>query len=112
MNSDRPSRFSFRVGTFGLSLIFTAVFGLALFLAIGDIGFARIWDEVASVGFGLAAIVAVHIGQLAFCAFGWNALFSGISPDRRPTVMGLFALRWIRESVDHLLPVEIGRAHV
>jgi putative membrane protein len=105
MNSDRPSRFSFRAGTFGLSFIFAAIFGLALFLAIADIGFARIWDEVTSVGFGLVAIVAVHIGQLAFCTFGWSALFTGISPDRRPTVMRLFVLRWIRESIDHLLPV-------
>jgi len=105
MNNDRPSRFSFRAGTFGLSFIFATIFGLALFLAIADIGFARIWDEVTNVGFGLVAIVVIHIGQLAFCTFGWNALFAGISPDRRPTVLGLFALRWIRESIDHLLPV-------
>jgi putative membrane protein len=105
MNSDRPSRLSFRAGTFGLGFIFAVIFGLALFLAIADIGFARIWDEVTSVGFGLVAIIVIHIGQLAFCTFGWNALFTSLSPERRPTVVALFTLRWIRESIDHLLPV-------
>jgi putative membrane protein len=105
MNSDRPSRFSFRAGTFGLSFIFAALFGIALFLAEADIGFARIWDEVVSVGFGLAAIVAVHIGQLAFCSLAWAMLFASSDLGRRPTFPSLFALRWIRESIDHLLPV-------
>src|ERR1700679_1471416 len=90
MNSDRPSRFSFRAGTFGLGFIFAVIFGLALFLAIADIGFARIGDEVASVGLGLVAIIVVHLGQLAFCTFGWSALFNSLSPDRRPTVAALF----------------------
>lgn len=105
MNSERPSRFSLHAGTFGFGFIFAAIFGLALFAGIADIGFARIWDEVISVGFGLVAIIAIHIGQLAFCTFAWGALFASIDPDRRPTIPGLFMLRWIRESIDHLLPV-------
>jgi putative membrane protein len=100
-----PPRFSFRAGSFGLGIVFAATFGLALFLAIADIGFTRIWDEVSSVGFGLLGIVAVHIGQLVFCALAWGVLFAGFEASHRPSLPGLLALRWIRESVDHLLPV-------
>jgi len=105
MDTVRPPRFSFRIGTLGLGFVFAAIFGLALFMAIADIGFARIWHELTSIGFGLGGIVAVHIGQFAFCALAWNALFAGVEHDRRPTLARLFGLRWIRESIDHLLPV-------
>src|SRR3569623_1794522 len=105
MDTIRPSRFSFRIGTLGLGLVFVAIFGLALFMAIADIGFARIWHELTSIGWGLVGIVAVHIGQFAFCALAWSALFSGVSSDLRPPFLALFRLRWIRESKDHLLPV-------
>lgn len=109
MGTVRPSRFSFRIGSFGLSFVFAAIFGVALFLAIADVGFARIWGEVASVGFGLLGIVAVHFGQLAFCALAWSVLFGTVEPSRRAGLPELFKLRWIRESIDHLLPVaQIG----
>lgn len=95
----RLPRLSFRAGTFGFGLSTAIIFGIALFFAIADLGFARIWDEVTSVGFGLMGIILVHIGQLAFCTFAWGVLFNGT------TTMRLFMLRWIRESVDSLLPV-------
>jgi putative membrane protein len=105
MDTVRPPRFSFRAGTFGLGFVFAVIFGIALCIAIADIGFVRIWDEVSSVGFGLLGIVAVHVGQLAFCTLAWGVLFADVEANRRPSLSGLFALRWIRESVDHLLPV-------
>jgi putative membrane protein len=105
MDTIRHSRFSFRIGTLGLGFVFAAIFGLALFMAIADIGFARIWRELTSVGISLLGIVAVHVGQLGFCALAWGVLFAGVDPDRRPTLPGLFVLRWMRESIDHLLPV-------
>jgi putative membrane protein len=104
----RFPRFSFRAGTLSFGLGTAAIFGIALFLAIADLGFARIWDEVVSVGFGLPAIMLVHVGQLTFCTFAWGSLFNGPENGRRPTVARLLALRWIRESIDGLLPV----AHV
>jgi putative membrane protein len=105
MDPTRPSRVTFRIGTLGLGLVFAAIFGLALFLAIADIGFTRIWDEVTSVGIGLIGIVVVHIGQLAFCTLAWSVLFASVEPGRRPSLPYLFVLRWIREAIDHLLPV-------
>src|ERR1700743_436749 len=104
MDMPRASRFSFRIGSLGLGFVFAAIFGLALFLAIADIGSARIWDEVTGVGFGLAGIVVVHIGQLAFCTLAWSVLFASVEPGRRPSLPYLFVLRWIREAIDHLLP--------
>lgn len=101
----RLPRVSFRTGTVGLGLTSAAVFGLALFLGIADIGFTRIWDEVLGVGFGLLGIVLVHVGQLAFCALAWNALLSDIAASQRPSFLELARLRWIRESIDSLLPV-------
>ena len=105
MTSPRRPRISFRAGTVGFSILFAAIFGVALFLAIADIGFARIWDEVISVRFGLVIIVLVHLGQLLFCALGWETLFAGMARTNRPALPHLFVLRWIRESIDHLLPV-------
>jgi putative membrane protein len=105
MDTSRASRSSFPTGSLGLGFVFAAIFGLALFMAIADIGFARIWDEVTSVGLGLLGIIVVHIGQLAFCTFAWGMLFAAVEPSRRPGLLDLFTLRWIRESIDHLLPV-------
>ena len=108
MSSLRFPRFSFRAGTVGFSLATAALFAIALFLAIADLGFARIWREVTGVGIGLLAIIAVHIGQLLFCSFAWDALLSAGTIDKRVALSRLVALRWIRESIDGLLPV----AHV
>jgi putative membrane protein len=105
MDTIRPSRFPVRVGTFGFGLVLATVFGVALFLGIADIGVSRIWREVTSVGFGLVMIVIVHIGQLAFCTLAWRQLFAAERPQSRPSFLGLFRLRLIRESIDHLLPV-------
>jgi putative membrane protein len=101
----RLPRISFRSGTVGLGLISAAIFGIALFLGIADIGFARIWSEVISVRLGLLAIVAVHVGQLLFCAWAWSALLSDVALTHRPKFTELLELRWIRESIDGLLPV-------
>ncbi len=109
MISVRFPRFSIRAGSLGFGLASAAIFGVALCLGIADLGFARIWDEVTSVGFGLLAIVIVHMGQLAFCAFAWATLFVVPAESRRPGLIALFRMRWIRESIDSLLPVaQIG----
>jgi putative membrane protein len=108
MISIRLPRFSFRAGTFGFGLGTAAIFGIALFFAIAELGFRRIWNEVTGVGIGLPAIMLVHVGQLAFCSLAWRSLFDRSTIDRQPRVWRLLALRWIRESIDGLLPV----AHV
>src|SRR6202012_3956459 len=101
----RLPRFSFRLGTLGFGLITAAIFATALFFGIADIGFGRIQDEVFAVGFGLVGIIAVHLGQLAFCALAWQCLFVTPGGNRGLTFGPMFVLRWIRESIDSLLPV-------
>jgi putative membrane protein len=101
----RLPRVSFRAGTVGFGLASAAIFGIALFAGIADIGFGRIWDEVAGVRFGLLGIVAVHVAQLVFCAWAWSTLLSDVALAHRPGFSELLGLRWIRESIDGLLPV-------
>ena len=98
-------RIRLRTGTFGFGIATAALFAIALFLGIAGIGFHRIWDEVLSVGWGLPAIILVHVGQLAFCALAWATLLSDIKPARATALKRLFTLRWVRESIDSLLPV-------
>ena len=105
MSRFRLPRFSFRLGTAGFGLVAAAIFGLALILGIADIGISRIWDEVLGVGIGLAGIILVHIGQLTFCALAWRTLLSNSAGGLQPRFATLFGLRWIRESIDSLLPV-------
>jgi putative membrane protein len=101
----RIPRFSIRTGTLGFGLACAGLFGVALFAAIADLGFARIGAEVASIGFGLAGIVAVHLVQILFCALAWRELVLDILSGRRARIISLFVLRWIRESINSLLPV-------
>lgn len=105
MSKIKFPRFSFRAGTVAFGLTCGGIFGLALFLGIADLGFARIWNEVLSVGFGLAAIVLVHIIQLLFCSLAWRTLLSETPTARLRSLLEMLQLRWIRESVDNLLPV-------
>jgi putative membrane protein len=102
-------KLTFQTRTLGFALLSGAVFGLALFLGIADIGAQRIWDEVTGVGLGLLAIVFVHVAQLAFCGSAWSALLREARSERGVPYSRLLFLRWIRESIDSLLPVaQIG----
>ena len=101
----RLPKLSFRLGTLGFGVLTAAAFVAALFFGIADIGFGRIRDEVFTVGFGLVGITAVHLGQLAFCALAWQCLFVTPGGNRGLTFEPMLILRWIRESIDSLLPV-------
>jgi putative membrane protein len=109
MSRLRFPRITFRAGTLGFGLLSAGIFGIALFLAIADLGFARIWDEIVAIGPGLLGIILVHVGQLAFCALAWHALFAVPAGLKRPGLPRLLQMRWLRESIDSLLPVaQIG----
>ena len=53
-------------------------------------------------GWGVAAVVALHLPQILLSALGWRAL---IADPARPGIATLAHLRWVRESVNNLLPV-------
>ena len=71
-------------------------------------GLVRIAGLLAHAGWlGLGAVIAVHLGQVAFSAAAWRAVSA--SASRRPGLAAYGVLRVIREAVNNLLPVaQIG----
>ena len=86
----------------GLALLL----GLMLFAALtlyegaGDVAHA-----FASIGFGAVLIAAIRLTQTLLSGFAWRALL----PSQRPKPWLFCKLRWVRESINNLLPVaQIG----
>ncbi|MGO8740382.1 lysylphosphatidylglycerol synthase domain-containing protein [Rhodoblastus sp.] len=80
--------------------------GLALFAALtlyegaGDVARA-----IETAGFGVLWIVAIRLAQTVMAGFAWRALL----PRSRPRPWLMARLRWVRESINNLLPVaQIG----
>ncbi|HUO55285.1 MAG TPA: lysylphosphatidylglycerol synthase domain-containing protein [Rhodoblastus sp.] len=85
---------------------FALLLGLSLFAALtiyegaGDVARA-----FASVGFGAVGIVALRFVQTFLAGLAWRALL----PRSRPRPWLMVRLRWVRESINNLLPVaQIG----
>jgi glycosyltransferase 2 family protein len=76
--------------------------GLAVWLvASNDVG--TVMAAFARVGWpGLAAVVLIRVVILSLCGLGWARLLDGLSPV--PTRI-FVRLRWVRESINVLLPV-------
>ena len=76
--------------------------GLAVWLiASNDVG--AVASAFARVGWaGLVTVVLIRALILALCGLGWARLLDGLSPV--PTAVVL-RLRWVRESINVLLPV-------
>src|SRR5271165_6598547 len=84
--------------TAGLALILglTLFAGLTLYEGAGDVARA-----FASVGFGVLWIALIRLAQTALSGFPWEALV----PRPRPGLWIFCKLRWVRESINTLLPV-------
>jgi putative membrane protein len=97
------------------SAILATLIGLGVAITLfASTGFAPIAEALLGAGWGILLVVALHTPQTLFSAFGWRAL---IDEERAPGLWLLYRLRWIRESVNALLPVaQIGgdfvRAHL
>jgi putative membrane protein len=92
-----------------LGTILGGLCGLALAAwLLQTYGFGRIMDLLGHAGwFGLTAVIAFHLVQLLFSASAWWVIAGRTQPQPRPGTFLL--LRWIRESVNNLLPVaQIG----
>src|SRR5437868_7717165 len=86
-------RMIFVAGAVGVALLVA----LMLWYGIADIAAA-----VASTGWGLALVVAARMVQMIAAGLAWQALLpNGNIPPRSIFVL----LRWIRESINNLLPV-------
>jgi putative membrane protein len=86
-----------------ISLIAAAVLGLlfVVFLIVGS-GAAQVTDAMLVVGWWLVPITLFHVVPLVFSALSWRELLPAAS---RPDATTIARIRWIRESINSLLPV-------
>ncbi len=98
-----------------LSALITLVVGLAavaFLVAANEPG--KIFALLSAAGWGMLAVLALRLPQILFAALGWAPL---IDAPRRPGWAALVRMRWIRDSVNALLPVaqvggEFVRVHL
>ncbi len=97
------------------SALITLVVGLAAvaFLVAANEP-AEIFRLLGAAGWGMVAVIALRLPQILFAALGWAPLIDG---PGRPGWAALVRMRWIRDSVNALLPVaqvggEFVRAHL
>src|SRR5260221_5952492 len=85
------------------SLIIATVLGflLVVYLII-DSGAAEVAHAMLVVGWWLLPITLFHLVPLVFSALSWRELLSAAS---RPDAITAIWIRWIRESINSLLPV-------
>jgi putative membrane protein len=85
------------------SLIISAFFGflLAGYLIIAS-GAAQVAHAMAVIGWWLLPITLYHLVPLSLSALSWRELLPDSS---RPDAINLIWIRWIRESINSLLPV-------
>jgi putative membrane protein len=85
------------------TMIAAALVGIAAVVAlIATEGYAAVAQSFASVGWGLAVIVALRGVQMAGAGLAWWYL---LPAGRRPGPLMPVLLRWVREAVNTLLPV-------
>lgn len=84
-----------------IGLTLALIFGLAIAVAlIGYYGAASIAEQIARMGWGLLAVLAVQVVPLVCTAEAWRVL-----ADTKVTVSLALGLRLVREAVNQLLPV-------
>ena len=81
----------------GMAIGLAAVVVLVVFNDVGQIARALL-----AAGWGLLAVVVVHLPLTLGAALGWRDL---IEDPKAPPLLRLFKLRWIKEAVNALLPV-------
>jgi putative membrane protein len=89
--------------TMRTGVIFALFAGLAVSTAlIAYHSFAAVGRAVWGIGWGLGLIVGLHFLAVALCGIAWRVLFVHEQPVNTNL---LIILRWIRESINTLLPV-------
>jgi putative membrane protein len=85
------------------SLIIAAFcgFGLVVYLIV-DSGAGQVAHAMLVVGWSLIPIALFHIVPLFFSALSWREL---LPLSSRPDVFSVTWIRWVRESINSLLPV-------
>jgi putative membrane protein len=86
-----------------ISLIIAAFFGflLVVYLIIAS-GAAQVAHAMLVIGWWLLPITLYHLVPLTFSALSWREL---LPVSSRPEASNIIWIRWIRESINSLLPV-------
>jgi putative membrane protein len=86
-----------------ISLIIAAFFGflLVVYLIIAS-GAAQVVHAMLVIGWWLLPITLYHLVPLTFSALSWREL---LPVSSRPDTINVIWIRWIRESINSLLPV-------
>src|SRR5260370_27208532 len=79
----------------------TCGFLLVVYLIIAS-GAADVAHSMLAIGWWLIPITLFHLVPLTLSALSWREL---LPPPSRPHVITIFWIRWIRESINSLLPV-------
>jgi putative membrane protein len=86
-----------------VSPIIAALSGLSLVVyVIIASGAAQVAHTMLLIGWWLLPIALLHLLPLSFSALSWRELLHAVS---RPDTASIFRIRWIRESINSLLPV-------
>ncbi len=89
--------------TVRIGVIFVLLAGLSVSTGlVAYYSLPEICGAIWRIGWRLSLIVVVHIAAVVLCGLAWRVLFGSGSNLRS---MLLISLRWIRESVNALLPV-------
>jgi len=79
--------------------------GLALTIGLFAMyGFEDILRALAQAGWGLVPVVAYHIVPMVLDTLGWRALIL----ENKPALRDLTIARWIRESVNSVIPGQVA----
>jgi putative membrane protein len=97
------TRSNLEAGHFPASLIIAALCGLSLvvYLVIKS-GAADVAHAMMIIGWWLIPITLFHLVPLGFGALAWREL---LPPASRPDTLDIIWIRWIRDSINSLLPV-------
>lgn len=85
----------------GLGLALLAGLALATILVVYQ-GAGEVFAALSALGWGIFAVISVHVLQISACALGWRAVIDKAWP--RP-LANLIQIRWIREGTNGLLPL-------
>ena len=86
-----------------LALSLAGLLGLALATyLVADHGAASIFAAMMAIGWGLLAVTAFHLVPMLLANLSWREL---LPRENRPGTLALLRIRWIRESINTLLPV-------
>jgi putative membrane protein len=87
--------------------VISVLIGLAVVVVLVVMnGAAGIEAGIVAAGWGIGAVILMHLPQTLFSAQGWRAV---LALPRRPSAAAMFGMRLIREAVNGLLPVaQIG----